>query len=141
MDNLDELLEEMLCKMYTQIINNENRILKSVSSLSQKEFQTLDMVFSCERNDCNTLGTIAQRLGITLSTCTINVDRLIEKGYLQKVKLNGDKRVSYISLTSTGLTALKKRDIMHHRVVNGAIKNLTSSEKVALLSAINKMDI
>lgn len=140
MDDLDELLEEMLCKTYNQIINNEERILKSMGALSLKEFHTLDMVHNCERNACNSLGTIAQRLGITLSTCTINVDRLIQKGYLQKVKLNGDKRVSYISVTSNGLTLLKRRDILHHKVVRSAIKNLSASEKVALLSAVNKMD-
>lgn len=141
MDDLDELLEELLCKTYSQIISSEEQILKSINTLSLKEFHTLEVVHNCQRNECNSLGTIAQRLGITLSTCTINIDRLIEKGYLQKVKLNGDKRVSYINLTSTGLNALKKRDIMHHKVVKNAIKNLSASEKVALLSAVNKIEM
>lgn len=141
MDDLDELLEEMLSKTYMQIINTEERILKSMNVLSLKEFHTIDMISLCQRNECNTISTIAQRLGITLSTCTINIDRLIEKGYVRKVKLNGDKRVSYVNLTNTGLEILKRRDILHHKVIKDVIKSLKSSEKVALLSAVNKIDI
>ena len=100
-DNLEALLEECLCNAYTKIIYNEEKILKNMMgiSLSMKEYHTLDVVAELTRIGNNTISGIAQSLSITLSTCTINIDRLIEKGYLNKIKKSLDKRLSYIELT------------------------------------------
>ena len=142
MDNLDEILEQVLCRAYTKIIYSEERILKEMigDTLSLKEFHTLDVVYYTMSNETNTASNIAKILGITQGTLTTNVDRLIKKGYLNKVKQDTDRRVTYINLTREGLNIRQKHENMHLKSVRNSIKVLSTSERVALMNAISKLN-
>ena len=89
----------------------------------------------------NTASNIAKKLGITQGTLTINIDRLIAKGYVNKVKNESDRRVTYIELTDNGHKIRQKHNIIHKKSVEDAIKNLSTSEKVALVNAVTKLEI
>ena len=141
--NLEEILIEVLSGVYSRIIFNEERLIKEMlgDSLSLKEFLTLDTIQALKYSGNNTTGNVAKVLGITISTCTINVDRLIAKGFVNKVRDDGDKRVAYLELTDKGKQIKNKRDQLHRRKIIGAIDKLTMSEKVALMNAVNKLDM
>lgn len=141
MEELDEMLVDMLCVAYKKIIYNEEKILKDMmgESLSLKEFQTLDTVYETMLSKTNTASTIAKKLGITLGTLSINVDRLISKGYLNKVKNENDRRVTYIELTEKGLQIRLKHDTMHKKFIREEASHLSPSEKANLLSVVGKL--
>ncbi len=141
MEELDEMLVDMLCVAYKKIIYNEEKILKDMigESLSLKEFQTLDIVYETMLSKSNTASTIAKKLGITLGTLSINVDRLISKGYLHKVKNENDRRVSYVELTEKGLQIRLKHDAMHKKFIREATSHLSPSEKASLLTVTSKL--
>ena len=141
--NLEEILVDVLNGVYSRIIFNEERLIKDMlgDSLSLKEFLTLDVIYSLKSSGNNTAGNVAKVLGITISTCTINVDRLIAKGYVNKVRDVGDKRVAYLELTDKGKQIKNKREQMHRHKIISAIDKLTMSEKVSLMNAMNKLDI
>lgn len=143
MDNLEAMLVEILSKVYSRIIYSEEKILKDMigETLSIKEFHTLEIIYSTMASKVNTAGTIAKRLGITLGTCTTNIDRLISKGLVNKVKNDADRRVVYIELTEKGKQAHLKHTSMHKKSISRAIEKLSTSEKVALMNAVNKLDI
>lgn len=142
MDELEELLEEMLAKAYNKILYNEEKILKDMIGdiLTQKEFHTLDVIYESSLKGNNTGSKIAKILGITLSTFTINVDKLINKGYVTKFKHDDDKRVTYIALTNEGNAIRNKHINYHKQSIRKAIKNLNQTEKVALLNGISKIN-
>ena len=142
-DNLDRLLEDALCKAYTKIIYGEEKALKNMlgDTLSIKEYHTLDIVHELSLTESNTISNIAKVLNITLSTCTINIERLMSKGYINKIKKADDKRISYIELTLKGKAARDKHENIHRSQVVNAIKNLSLTERVSLFNAINKLDI
>lgn len=143
MDNLEELLIDVLSKAYSKIIYSEEKILKDMvgGSLTVKELHTLEVIYTSMANKTNTAGVIAQKLGITLGTCTTNIERLCQKGLVNKVKNDADRRVVYIELTQDGLQAYLKHISMHKKVVSNAIAKLSTSEKVALMNAINKIEL
>ena len=143
MNELEEILIELLCKTYSKIIYNEEKILKDMigDKLSLKEFHTVDVIFETMATRTNTASNIAKRLGITQGTLTINIDRLIAKGYVNKVKNESDRRVTYIELTDDGHKIRQKHNIIHKKSVEDAIKNLSTSEKVALVNAVTKLEI
>ena len=143
MDNLEEILIEVLSKAYSRIIYSEEKILKEMigDPLSVKEFHTLEVIYNAMSNKNNTASTIAKHLGITLGTCTTNIDRLIQKGLVHKVKNDADRRVVYVELTEKGLQTHLKHIGMHKKVITKAIAKLSTSEKVALMNAVNKIDI
>jgi len=142
MDELEEILEELLSKAYNKILYNEEKILKDMIGdiLTQKEFHTLDVIFESSQKGNNTGSKIAKSLGITLSTFTINVDKLIAKGYVTKFKHDDDKRVTYVTLTNEGNAIRNKHITCHKQAIRKAIKNLNQTEKVALLNGISKIN-
>ena len=143
MDNLEEVLIEILSKIYSRIIFNEEKILKEMigETLSPKEFHTLDVIYSAMASKSNTASNIASRLGITLGTCTTNIDRLSAKGLVNKVKNDSDRRIVYIELTEKGMQTHLKHTSMHKKMIAKAVDKLTTSEKVSLMNAVSKMDI
>jgi len=143
MDNLEEVLVEILSKVYCRIVYNEDKILKDMvgDPLSIKEMHTLDVVYSSMATKTNTAGNIAKKLGITLGTCTTNIDRLVTKGLVNKVKNDNDRRVVYIELTEKGIQVHLKHKGMHKKIITKAISKLTMTEKVSLMNAINKLDV
>jgi DNA-binding MarR family transcriptional regulator len=143
MDNLEEVLVEILCKVHSRIIYNEEKILKDMmgETLSIKEFHTLEVIHSAMASKSNTAGNIASRLGITLGTCTTNIDRLAGKGLVHKVKNDQDRRVVYIELTEKGNQTYQKHISLHKKMITKAISKLSMTEKVSLMNAVNKMEI
>lgn len=141
MDNLEQILEEILCSAYTKIIYHEEKILKALNGLTLKECHTIDVIYNAMRSKNNTSTNIAQILGITLGTLTTNIDRLCEKGYVVRDKSQKDKRITTINLTEEGLNVRKKHEMSHKKLVRSAIEKLSTSEKVALMNAINKIEI
>ena len=143
MESLDSILVEILTKLYSKIIYSEEKIIKDMigDTLSVKEFHTLEVIYSAMTSKNNTASTIASRLGITLGTCTTNIDRLIVKGLVNKVKNDSDRRVVYIELTEKGVQAHLKHIAMHKKSVAKAISNLSSSDKANLMNIVAKMDI
>ena len=140
MEDLDGLLEEILANSYRQIISNEEKILKSLGDLGMKEFNTLDVIANTTKNKTNTSNNIAKVLGITAGTLTTNLDRLTEKGYVYKDKNSSDKRVVMVYLTPSGTALRKKRENVHRKLISTAISRLSDTEKVALVSALNKLE-
>lgn len=142
MEELDTLLIDLLCNAYKKIIYSEEKILKDMigDSLSLKEFHTLDVIYDNSKNKTNTASNIARNLGITLGTLTINIDRLTTKGYVHKVKNEKDKRITFIELTEKGEQIRAKHEIIRRKLVTEATAHLSTSEKVALTNAMNKLE-
>ena len=140
MDNLDIILEEILLGVYSRVIANEEKLLKNLSQLGLKEFNTLDAIALSMKNKNNTANNIAKILGITPGTLTTNLDRLQEKGLIAKEKNTEDKRIVLITLTPIGSVLRKKRESIHKKLITNAIKNLSTTEKVALMNALNKIE-
>ncbi len=140
MDNLDIILEEILSSVYGKVISNEEKLLKSLGPLGLKEFNTLDAIAITTRNKCNTANNIAKILSITPGTLTTNLDRLQDKGYVTKEKNDNDKRQVQIFLTPSGVALRKKRETAHSKLIASSISKLSTSEKVALVNALNKIE-
>lgn len=140
MDNLDIILEEILISAYSKIITCEEKVLKNIGELGLKEFHTLDTIASTTKNKTNTANNIASILNITPGTLTTNLDRLISKGYISKEKDENDKRQVKILLTSSGINIRRKRELAHKKIINSALAHLSTTEKVALVNALNKIE-
>ena len=142
MDELEQILEEMLYMVYTKFVYGEEKILKDMlgDKITSKEIHTLDVIYTCAKNGRNTGSEIAKSLGITISTCTINIDRLIAKGYVEKVRHEADKRISYITLTNEGNLIRQKQQNARKNAIKRAIRNLSQTEKVALINGISKIE-
>lgn len=141
MEIMDEMLEEVLCRNYSRIIYNEEKILRKLSDITIKELRTLDVISKLEKTGKNNATNVAKVLGITPGTLTSNIDRLIKKDLVDRDKWVEDKRTIVLTVTQSGKKILKNYNNEHLKIVKDALKNLTTKEKTIIVSLVNKFEI
>ncbi len=85
--------------------------------------------------------TLAQMLGLPLSTTTHRVDKLVKKKLLTRGRSESDRRIVVISLAPSGQALEEKLRALHLAIAAEMLKPLTSAERklfVELLTKINK---
>lgn len=94
-------VNEWLIQLFHDFMILEEQFLKdsAYSDVTVKELQILTLV--------HTLGTcratdIAKNQKLALSTITITLNRLEDKGYIERKRSTADRRVTHIILTSKG---------------------------------------
>ncbi|TLG77064.1 MarR family winged helix-turn-helix transcriptional regulator [Culicoidibacter larvae] len=86
------------------------------------------------------LGTLANKMNITISSLTPIVQRLEKKGYVQREKDKDDRRISYISLTEHG-EEVTKISMMHITTLIARIaKKVTETEYAGFLHVLDLIE-
>ncbi len=86
-----------------------------------------------------TISELSQMLNIRLPSVTQTVNKLVQKGYLEKVKCSDDKRVVYVSLTRLGQKAEHAHRYFHRNMTRAITADLDDNEQRALLSGLSKL--
>ena len=110
MKPLEEQLNDLIVDAYRSILKVEETILKRTDSidLSINEMHMLEAVGK-GKNKPKTISEIAEDLGITLPSVTVAINKLVKKGYVEKLRGEEDARIVYVTLTKQG----KKIDSVH----------------------------
>ena len=87
-----------------------------------------------------TMSQIAKKIGKDKSTVTPLIDKLLKIGYIEKIKNEEDKRVTYIILTEKGKKLEPKFDSITEAVHETAYKNFTQEEKEIFLKLLKKLN-
>ncbi|WAM33686.1 MarR family winged helix-turn-helix transcriptional regulator [Caldicellulosiruptor morganii] len=101
--------------------------------------QQVIMVLS-ENSQPMTMKDIAKELGISPSTLTGIVDRLVEKGIVNREPDNQDRRKLQVFLTEKGKNMVKKVTDFRTRVLEPVLKNLSHEEISLLIKIIQKIN-
>ncbi|MBV7272092.1 MarR family transcriptional regulator [Clostridium sp. PL3] len=92
-----------------------------------------------ENNGKLTMKRIAEITGKDKSTITPLVNKLLELGYITKIKDETDKRVTYIILTSEGNKIQDKYKAISNEVYATAYKDFSQEEKEIFLKLLKKI--
>lgn len=121
----------------TSVLINIRKIIRSVNLESkriQKEFglsipQLLTLNYLNNREDFKATHTeLAKYLNLNSSTLTGIITRLEKKGWVAKIPNQNDRRVTYISLTSSGTKLLKSTPQLMHQRLSSKLKKLSKTE-------------
>lgn len=93
-----------------------------------------------ENNGKLTMKRIAEITGKDKSTITPLVNKLLELGYITKIKDETDKRVTYIILTSEGNRIKDKYKAISNEVYATAYKDFSQEEKEIFLRLLKKLN-
>lgn len=134
-----EEINDLLSSTFNSILRIEEKSLENrlTSGLTITEIHTIDAVGYREKNPMN---VVAARLDITLATLTIAVNKLVEKGYIERERDTADKRKVMISLTSKGRQVYRAHRMFHKKMVDEALATLNPEEEQVFLSAITKIN-
>ena len=102
----EDVLNSLLVDLFNDILKIEGSVLKAgeFSDLSVTEMHIIEAI-GCDRE--MTMTEVARDLEITVGTLTTAINRLIKKEYVERRRIEEDRRVVLIKLTGKGEEAFK----------------------------------
>jgi DNA-binding MarR family transcriptional regulator len=86
-----------------------------------------------------TLGEIAKTLKLSKPSVTAIVDKLTDKGYIEKCQSDEDRRTFHVHLAAKGKKLVKMHNEAHLRIADLFRKHLEDKDLKMLVSLLNKV--
>lgn len=140
MDKNKKILNELLVEIFNDILQIEERALKQgvINDLSVTEIHTIEAIgMYTER----TMSEVAQDLKITVGTLTTAINKLIKKGYVERKRIEEDRRVVLIKLTKKGKLAYRLHEKFHSDMIKKTIEGLSEEEEKVLISSLDRLNM
>lgn len=131
-------LDELLSSTFNSILRIEERSLNNrlTEGLSIAELHTICAV---GLHEANPMKVIASRLGITLATLTVMINKLEKRSYVKRERSETDRRQVLVALTAKGRKAMRAHDAFHKKMVESALADLTPEEEGVFVKAVGKI--
>lgn len=141
MKPFEEQLNAVIVDTYRSILKVEETILKRSDKidLTINEMHLIESVGK-GKNKQRTISEIAEDLGITLPSVTVGINKLMKKGYVEKIRSEEDARIVYVSLTRMGKKIDSVHRYFHESMVRNIIRDMSEEEQQALYKGIMKLD-
>lgn len=139
---MDEASYNVLNSLLTNAFNEINKVeersvkLATGDKLSITEVHTLEAVGT---KGCKSMSEIAAKLRIAVSTLTISVNRLVNKGYVQRSRANEDRRIVKVALTEEGVRIVENHGDFHRKMIYGMLKTLNENEISILTASVRNL--
>lgn len=139
MDKKKQILNELFVKIFNDILQIEEQALKqgALNDLSVTEMHTLEAIgMYTER----TMSEVAQDLKITVGTLTTAINKLIRKEYVERKRIEEDRRVVLIKLTKRGKLAYRLHEKFHNDMIKATIEGLSDEEESTLITSLERLN-
>jgi len=140
MEEFEKDLNELLVGTFNIILDVEKGAMKHTGSndISICETHLIEQV----GNACDgiTIMRIAKALGITMPSVTVSINKLVVKGYVEKVKSSTDARSIKVFLTQNGERVYANHKFFHMQMVKNIANDLTTDERDVLLIGVKKIN-
>ena len=132
-------INELLVQLFNDVLQIEENSLKEgvISDLSITEIHTIEAIGMYAEKS---MSEVAQILKITVGTLTTAINKLIKKEYVERKRIEEDRRVVLVKLTKKGKIAYRIHEKFHHDMVNTAIDGLSEEEEKILISSLDKIN-
>lgn len=139
MNESTSMINELLVQLFNDVLQIEEQSLKEgiFSDISITEMHTIEVI---GMYDEKTMSEVAQKLKITVSTLTTAINKLIKKDYVERKRIEEDRRVVLVKLTKKGKLAYRLHQRFHREMINNAIEGLSLYEEEILISSLNKLN-
>lgn len=132
-------IDRGLVKVYHGIIYLEQtRLAQSeFKDLTIKEMHAIEAISMYHRH---TISEVAKMLHLTPGTMTAMVDRLIYKGYVERVRDKNDRRVIRLKLTNHGRVFYRAHQVFHKMMVKEFLNGMNDQEVKDIKQAIQSLE-
>lgn len=134
-------LNAVIVETYRSILKVEEKILQNTNQidLSINEMHMLESV-SKGKNHRSSISEIAEDLDITLPSVTVAINKLMKKGYVEKIRGEQDARTVYVALTRKGHKIDSVHRYFHENMMRGVVEEMTPEEQHVLFRSVMKLD-
>jgi DNA-binding MarR family transcriptional regulator len=91
------------------------------AEISMTHFHLLSML---DRHGAMAMSRIAELLGVSLSNATGLIDRVEERGFVERVRVPDDRRVVHVRLTDAGTRMLREVELFKEDMMQGILARL-----------------
>ena len=134
----DYVLNKLLVQLFNDILQIEKNAMNNTEfkDLSITEIHTIEAI---GKEGNRTMGEIANDLRITVGTLTTAINRLIKKGYVERKRIEEDRRVVVVYLTESGKKVFDEHTLFHKEMIDEVAKNFEDYELKVLTKALSKV--
>lgn len=139
MNDQESHVNDLLLEIFENILVTEQKALRrgSFSDLSIAEMHTLEGI---GLYDAHTMSETAARLEITTGTLTVAVDKLVRKGYVERLRDEADRRIVRVKLTRKGKLAYRLHMKFHTLLVERLLLPLDDTGRKTLIQTLETID-
>jgi DNA-binding MarR family transcriptional regulator len=122
-----QTFDQLIGLITRYIAQQESDRLKSgdLSELSMKQILYMETIATLGEP---TFGDLARQFGVSKPSVTAIVDRLIQGGYLQRVRSEADRRVFHVHLTEKGRQLSTAHHEIHAKIARHMSEALSEAE-------------
>jgi len=132
-------VNDILVNLFNLVLDLEEQAVAESSSkdLSITEIHTLVAI---GRGRPKTMTHVANLLGIKVSTLTIAINKLVKKGYVERLRDQQDRRIVRIQLTALGMEAVEAHETFHENMIEEALSHISEEELHKFISSIDNIN-
>ena len=112
------------------------RVLRAGISMGQ-----LHILFALQRTGDMTMTQLADHLAVSLSNATGIVDRIEERGYVERQRVPEDRRVVSIRVTAAGSRLLDEVDALNDELLRSVLSRIDPSQLEAVGAAFSALRV
>lgn len=132
-----QVINELLVDVFNQILSIEGVTLKQRGvKLSMTEVHVLEAI---RNSEIPTMGSVAQKLRVTLGTLTTSVNVLVKKSYVSRYRDENDRRKVFLRLSDSAIEVLKVHDEFHDEMIESMFKDLELEKDEVLMKSLENI--
>lgn len=132
-DNDYEKINKGLIKVYSGILWIEENELRK-STFNDLTINAITMY------NHQTISQVAEKLHLTPGTMTSMADRLIRKGYVERIRDKDDRRIVRLRLTKRGRVLYRAHRAFHNMMVERFLKGMNDEEMKVVKKALQNLE-
>jgi DNA-binding MarR family transcriptional regulator len=138
-DKLEKQSMEISRHFDTLMIHIAQMQQNTVDELQDLNKQEANVIFFLGERGASIMRELAENLRLHVSTMTGIVDKLIEKGFVNRERSDEDRRIVRVSLTEQGARAHHQEGAKRQQMSRIILNSLDEEEREQLLSLFGKI--
>jgi DNA-binding MarR family transcriptional regulator len=130
----DRIIADFRVTIGTMKCAMSERLVRLGISMAQ-----LNIMYALQRNGAMTMSHLADVLGVSLSNATGLVDRIEERGFIERSRVPEDRRVVLIQVTEAGTRMIQESDALSDELMRTVLDRLDSAELRAIAHAVSEV--
>lgn len=120
-----------------EVLSSKKHLYKDLSDLTLIEIKTI-VVIGC--GETKSMSQIAKTLGVSCGTPTVTIDRLIDKGFVERIRDVEDRRQVFVTLSGSGNEVCRNVNNLWHKVAEKIFGLLSNDERLLFLTILSKLN-
>lgn len=132
-------INELLVNLFNHVMDMEGEavITSQFQDITNNDMHIIEAIGIEEPRN---MTAIANKMAVTVSTLTTNMNGLEKKGYIRRERSLEDKRVVYVLLTEKGKKAFYHHRDFHKKMIKAIVKDLTDDEMELLYRCLQNLN-